>query len=78
MRGTCTEDMVCACPERWTGADCNTPGMGSDVTHHARCTCTCKRGSVYCCALIEALFVLQVMEEKCYTLNIELNASYSP
>ena len=24
VRGTCTEDRVCVCPEGWTGENCNT------------------------------------------------------
>ena len=32
VRGTC-QGPYCACPEGWTGADCNTPGMGSDVAY---------------------------------------------
>ena len=31
VRGTCTEDRVCECPEGWTGEDCNTPGMNIKV-----------------------------------------------
>ena len=36
MRGTCTEDRVCVCPEGWTGEDCNIPGMNikSNVDYH--------------------------------------------
>ena len=32
VRGTCLGH-YCACPEGWTGADCDTPGMSSDVTY---------------------------------------------
>ena len=31
MRGTCTEDRVCLCPEGWIGEDCSTPGMNIKV-----------------------------------------------
>ena len=36
VRGTCTEDRVCVCPEGWTGEDCNIPGMNikSNVDCH--------------------------------------------
>ena len=34
VRGTCTEDMVCACPEGWIGEDCNTPSKWTVMIDH--------------------------------------------
>ena len=39
VRGTCTEDRVCACPEGWIGEDCNTPSKRTIVIDHNMYNC---------------------------------------